>query len=319
MTLLIKNVRVLDGGGSPAQDADVFVSGDKISAIGKFPNKAADKIVDGVGAYLAPGFIDIDTDSDHYLSIFDNPAQEDFLRQGVTTIVGGMCGSSLAPLIYGSLESIQKWGDTRTINLDGHSVKEFLGFLEKKSLAVNFGTLAGHATIRRALVGETIRDLTKNELNVFTATLRRAMEEGALGLSTGLEYVHAFETPYAELKSLAQTVKDLGGVYATHVRKSGEEVSASIDETIRLAKETGVNTEVSHFRPLIGFEKKYEEALEKIEALPKEINFNFDLYPYDTSMLALYTFLPSWAKSGGIETMKRNIKDEWFETRIIQD
>src|SRR5271170_4196627 len=122
MTLLIKNVRVLGANRVIPLPVDVFVSDDKISAIGNFPDKKADQMLDGQGAYLSPGFIDVNTDSDHYLTLFDHPGQEDFLRQGVTTIFGGMCGSSLAPLLYGNLESFRKWTDTDRINVNWHTM-----------------------------------------------------------------------------------------------------------------------------------------------------------------------------------------------------
>src|SRR3989344_3589320 len=114
---LIRSVQIVDGSGKAPYKADVLLSGDRISAIGAFPNKKASLVINGLGYYLAPGFIDVNTDSDHYLSLFTNPSQEDFLTQGVTTIIGGMCGSSLAPLIYGSLESIRKWTDIGQINV----------------------------------------------------------------------------------------------------------------------------------------------------------------------------------------------------------
>src|SRR3989344_3726731 len=249
-TLLIKNVRIVGGEREYREKADVFINGDKISAIGNFPTKSADKVLDGQGGYLSPGFIDINTDSDHYLTLFGYPEQEDFLRQGVTTIIGGNCGSSLAPLIYGTLESVQKWGDIRMINVDWHTVGEFLNIFEKKPLALNFGTLAGHSTIRRAIVGEELRDLTKNELAVMGETLRKALEEGAFGLSTGLSYVHGAETPYSELKFLAGIVREYNGVYSTHLPRSGHNILESVDETIKLAQETGVKTEISHFVPI---------------------------------------------------------------------
>ena len=152
MTLLIKNVHILGSQNDYGERADIFVSGDKISAIGNFPDKKADQIIDGGGGYLAPGFIDVNTDSDHYLSLFDNSAQEDFLRQGVTTIIGGNCGASLAPLIYGSLEAIQKWTDVGKFNVNWHTLGELLAILDRKPLGVNFATLVGHSTIRRALL-----------------------------------------------------------------------------------------------------------------------------------------------------------------------
>ncbi|MEK7193540.1 MAG: amidohydrolase family protein [Patescibacteria group bacterium] len=319
MTLLIKSVQVL---GSPLklpERVDVFINGDRISAIGNFPDKKADFIFDGQGAYLAPGFIDVNTDSDHYLSLFDDPAQGDFLSQGVTTIVGGNCGSSLAPLIYGSLESVQKWGNINKVNVDWHTIAEFLKLIEKRPLGVNFLTLVGHSTIRRALIGGTLRDLTKNELGVFSETLKRGLGEGASGFSTGLGYVHSHQTPYAEIKLLVNIVRESGGVYSTHLRNNGPELKASIDETIRVSEETGAKVLISHFLPLKGVEKEYEEALETIERLPGDRDFHFDIYPFDTSVIPLYKFLPDWVQNGGIEVMVSNVLDKWLEPRIVKD
>src|SRR3989344_226005 len=131
MTLLIKNVRLLGSDLGPEAKADVFVSGENISAIGDFSRKSADEVIDGQRGYLAPGFIDVDSTSDHYLTLFDNPGQEDFLKH-------------VAP----------------------------------RPLGVNFATFAGHATIRRAILGEDVRDLTKNETDVFVSVLQRAIAEG---------------------------------------------------------------------------------------------------------------------------------------------
>src|SRR3989338_4441804 len=128
--VLIRGAKIVDGSGSkPPFEADVLLRNDKISAIGKFPTKKADLVIDGLGLYLTPGFIDVNTDSDHHLSLFTNPEQQDFLTQGVTTIFGGLCGSSLAPLIYGTLDSIRKWTDVSQINIDWHSMGEFFKVL----------------------------------------------------------------------------------------------------------------------------------------------------------------------------------------------
>lgn len=319
MTLLVKNVQIVGGPPDLPERVDVFISGDKISAIGSFSDKKADQIIDGQGANLAPGFIDVNTDSDHYLSLFDNPSQEDFVRQGVTTIVGGHCGSSLAPLLYGSLESIQKWADTRQVNVDWHTIAEFLSMIEKKQLGVNFMTVVGHSTIRRALIGESLRDLTKNELVVFGETVRKALVEGAAGFSTGLAYVHSRQTPYQEVKYLTKIVKDYGGVYTTHLRKSGTELPDSIDETIRIGQDTGASVLISHFQPIMGAEKEYESALDRIGGLPADWDFHFDMYPFETSVLPLYTFLPLWVQNGGVEVMNSNIRDSWLQQRIVKD
>ena len=251
MTLLIRNVQILGGVRDFPGPMDVFIAGDKISSIGHFPSKTADQVLDGQGAYLSPGFIDVDTDSDHYLTLFDYPSQDDFLKQGVTTIFGGMCGSSLAPLLYGSLESMRKWGGSEEkVNVNWHSVAELLAMMDKRPLGVNFGTLIGHSTIRRSLAGDELRDLTKNELNVFAETLRKALQEGAFGLSTGLGYVHGRNATPAELRMLAAIVREFGGIYATHLRDLGAGVEGSIEETIALTENSGVKTLVNHLFPL---------------------------------------------------------------------
>lgn len=319
MTLLIRDVQILGGTKEYADRMDVFVSDDKISAIGHFANKRADEVLDGLGAYLSPGFIDVNTDSDHYLTLFDHPGQEDFLRQGVTTIFGGTCGSSLAPLLYGGLESLGKWADPNKVNVNWHTVAEFLKVLDRRPLGVNFGTLAGHATIRRAILGEANRDLTKNELGVFARTLRAALQDGGFGFSTGLSYLHARKTPYAELKALADIVKGFNGIYATHLRDAQKGIATSVEETIKLAKETKIKTVISHFVPVVGFEAEYEKALAAINALPSEIELRFDIYPSTSMLLPIYTFLPAWAQTGGVLTMLANVKDEWYAARIKKD
>ena len=319
MTLLIKNVQIVGGAQGFSEPRDVFISDDTISAIGNFPNKKADVTLDGQGAYLSPGFIDVNTDSDHYLTLFDHPAQEDFLKQGVTTIFGGMCGSSLAPLTYGTLESFQKWGDIKRVNVNWHSMAELLRVLDKRPLAVNFGTLAGHSTIRRAIVGEALRDLTKNELNVFARTLESSLREGAFGFSTGLAYVHANKTSYNELSFFAGIVKRFHGVYATHLRDGSGGIKESVDETMKLAQETKVDTLISHFVPVNGTEGPYEAALAALDGLPEDVAMRFDIYPSESSLMPIYTFLPKWAQNGGVAVMLANVKDEWLLQRVRKD
>lgn len=326
MTLLIKNVQIVGatraiarGMRAPDGASDVFVSDNKISAIGNFPNKKADVVLDGQGGYLCSGFIDCNTSSDHYLTLFDNQSQEDSLRQGVTTIMGGMCGSSLAPLLYGSLESMGKWGDTNRINVNWHTMAEFLAVMDRRPVGVNFGTLVGHSTIRRAIVGEALRDLTKNELGVFARTLETALAEGAFGFSTGLGYVHARKTPYAELRSLAEVVKKFNGVYATHLRHVRAGIKESVEETIKIARETGVSTLISHFAPVIGTDKEYLEALALINDLPADIDLHFDISPSPHSLVPLHMFLPEWVQTGGFDVMQANIKDDWLLSRIKKD
>lgn len=318
MTVLIKNVQVVRGDGSKPTSEDIFIAGNKISAIGSFPDKSADEVLDGQGGYAAPGFIDIDTTSDHYLTLFDDPGQEDFLKQGVSTITGGQCGSSLAPLLYGTLEAIQKWTDISKINVDWHTTTELLSHLDRK-LGINFATLTGHSTVRRAIVGEELRDLTPNELSLFTNILMQALREGSLGLSTGLEYVHARNTAYKELKFLAGFLAKESGLYATHLRNSENELEKSIDETIRLARETNVRVIISHLVPIRGHETTYARMLEKLDNLPREADVHFDVYPFPVTTVPIHRLLPIWIRNGNFETMLRDIHDGWMVARIIKE
>lgn len=318
--VLIKSAKIVDGSGRQEPfTADVLLKDNKISAIGKFPQKKADLIIDGLGMYLTPGFIDVNTDSDHHLSLFTNPIQQDFLHQGVTTIFGGICGSSLAPLLYGNLDSIRKWTDTSQVNINWHSVAELLKILDQRKLGVNFGTLVGHSTIRRALIGEEFRDLTVPELIAFKNLLRDSLKEGAFGFSTGLGYAHSKRVPYAEIKELAKVVAENGGVYATHLRDDKEGLAASIEETIKITEETGVKTIVSHFKPLLGFENEYRKAVELIHRLRGSIDLHFDLYPFDESVIPIYTLLPAWAQVGNLEIMLSYINNPGVEERLLRD
>ncbi len=300
MSLLIKSVQVIDGEGTSPYQADVLVQKNKIAAIGDLKDKKTDEIIDGLGSYLTPGFIDIDTDSDHYLDIFTNPKQGDFTAQGVTTIIGGYCGSSLAPLLYGSLESLDKWADPSLINVGWHTMGEFLSSIEKLGLGVNFGSLVGHSTIRRAITGDNERALTKNEMAVLKETVRRALSEGAFGLSTGLGYVHGRVAKPEEIKEVVSVLKDFDAVYATHLRSQTDRLLAAVKEAIDVAASTGVQTLISHFRPIKGYEEQYTKALKLINDSAANASVFFDIYPHDTSIYSVYSLLPR-------EAQKRNV------------
>lgn len=315
--ILIRSVKVIDGTGKPAYTADVLIEKDRIAAIGFFPTKKAEKVIDGIGYYLAPGFIDIHSDVDHSLSIFSDPEQKEYLSQGVTTIIGGNCGSSLAPLLYGTLESIQKWTDINQINIDWQTMGDFLKVLERKKLGVNFFTLVGHSTIRRSIVGEVFRDLTDKELEVFKKVLSEAFEQGGLGLSTGLSYAHSQRTSFKEIEVLAEIVKKYNGVYATHLRNEKEGLPDSINETIKIAEETGVKTIVSHFRPLLENEENFKKALELLKKTKTETFF--DVYPFDVSMMPIYKLLPLWAQNGGLAIMYKQLLDHQLFQRILKE
>ncbi len=308
MSLLIKNVQIIDGEGKPSYKSDVYIQKNIISAIGDLKDKEAEEVIDGLGNYLTPGFIDIDTDSDHYLDIFTNPRQEDFSKQGVTTIIGGQCGASLAPLMYGTLESIRQWSNPDLINVDWHTMAEFLHTLDKVPLGVNFGTFAGHSTMRRALVGDTERGLTKNEIAILKGILQQSVKDGAFGLSVGLGYAQGRIATEEEIRELVKSLKSLNAIYSVHLRSQTDDLLNSVREVIKVSSESGVKTVISHFRPIVGFENQFEEAIKLIKE--NSDNVRFDIYPHETCIEPIYMLLPKWAQMDNLRIMQENIKNK---------
>lgn len=299
MVILIKNAQIIDGSGKSSFFGDVLIKDNKITSVGgKINYKRADKIIEARGLYLTPGFIDINTDSDHYLTLFSNPSQESFLLQGVTTIIGGNCGSSLAPLITGSLESIKKWGDVDSVNVGWRSLGEFFNTLKRLKLGVNFGTLAGHSTIRNQFLfkenGSQDRDLTDWELEKLKEILEESFEQGTLGLSFGLGYYSSNCAPYLELKELAKMTALKNKVLSVHLRNYKDGLMSSIAEIIKLASETGVKTEISHLRPSKKFKEDWQSSLEALEKFSHQADINFDFYPYDFNAQPISVLLPDW-------------------------
>ena len=305
MNLLIKNVQVVDGLGRPPYKADVLIVANQIVGIGSFGLKSAEKVVNGFGGYLVPGFIDVNTDADHCLGLFLEPSQKNFLLQGVTTILGGMCGVSLAPLIYGSLEAIRWWSKPTSINVNWRTMREFLLALKKIRMGVNFGTLVGHHTIRREITLQ-LRELSQTEINIFIRLLNQALKDGSFGMSTGLGYLSGRYVKPEEIKKLLQIVKKNNGVYTTHLRNDKAGLIKSVKETVEAAK-IGLPTIISHFQPIIGFEKEYQKAISIIEENLSDCHLHFDIFPYDTNTLSLLELLPDWLQEDDFSNALSNL------------
>ncbi|MFA6183640.1 MAG: D-aminoacylase [Parcubacteria group bacterium] len=320
--IIIKNGVIIDGSGNSMQKGDIGIKEGKITEIGDLHNEKSQKVIDATDKYVAPGFIDINNHSDTRWRIFSNPNLESLVHQGITTIIGGNCGSSLAPLNNSEMiKSIRKWFDINNINVNWASVSEFLSEVEKTKLAVNFGTMVGHSTLRRGVIGDATRDLKEDELRIMEEMVKKAMKEGAFGMSTGLIYSHAKLAPESEIERLNKIVAKFNGVYATHVRDEADDILESLDEAIATAKNSNNNLHLSHLK-IIG-EKNWplmDEALEKIEQAKKDgLNISFDVFPYTATGSVLYTFLPQWISKGGRKMMITRLKDEKMREKAIQE
>lgn len=320
--IIIKDGVIIDGTGGPMQKLDIGIKEGVIVEIGELHNEKADKVIDAKDRYVTPGFIDVNNHSDTRWRIFSDPLLESMIRQGVTTIIGGNCGSSLAPLHNSEMiKSIRKWFDINSINVNWITVKDFLKEVERAKLSVNFGTMIGHSTLRRGVIGDATRDLTEEEMIAMEDMAKKAMEDGAFGISTGLIYSHARLASENEIERLNKVVDEHGGVYVTHIRNEAGDILESIDEAIRTARNSNKNLHISHLK-VMG-EKNWplmDKVLARIdEAHGSGINISFDMFPYTATGSVLYTFLPAWVSKGGRKMMLTRLRDDSLRDKIIRE
>lgn len=325
MSILIKNVQIIDGTGKPPIKSDVLIKKNKISAIENSINYNADEIIDGWGNYLSPGFIDINNHQDRYLNIF-NKSLENFLSQGITTIIGGSGGLSLSPLIYGSLDFLKPWTDIKKINVNWHSVSEFLKSIKKIPLGANFGTLAGFNAIYQKIIVKkeenlSIRQakLTPNKSKVLNFVLKESLKDGAFGISAGLDDISIQEISYFEIKKIANLAAKYNKILSINLKNNQENLIDSVKKIIYLAKESKVKLLINNLFPLIGFESQYEEALDLIDKKPKNAEIYFDIPICGSIILNIIDFLPVWARNLEKELIMENFKDYEFKNKILKE
>ncbi len=302
--------------------ADVAVEEGMIVALGDFSHTQAKRIIDASGQYVTPGFIDVNNHSDTYWKIFTNPGMESLLFQGITTIIGGNSGASLAPLVNSeNIRAIQKWTDVEKINFNWLSMADFLQELEKRTLAVNFATLIGHGTMRRGAMKDKTRTITPDEIALMEHLLKRGMDEGAIGLSTGLIYTHARNARTRELSTLVKTAVSEGGVYATYVRDEGEDLVKAVEEAILVARNANAPLHISHLKA-VGKRNWHlmDDVFQQIEtAALSDTKISFDVYPYTSTGSVLYTLLPEWVTSEGRPMMLRKLKDPSVRSTVLRE
>lgn len=311
--ILIKSGMVVDGTGKKPEVLDVGITEDKISALGNLEGSNAKYVIDASGKLVTPGFIDITNHSDTHLTLFREPGQESLVMQGITTIIGGNCGASLAPLASETaIHAIKKWADLSEINTDWATMKEFLTRLETMPFGVNFGTFAGYGTFRRGIVGDEIRMLNREEQEQIKFLADESLGVGAFGISFGLSFGHERIATTEELIEIAHRIRSAKGIAKFHLRAEGEEILASINEVIHIGREAGIPVHISHLK---GIGKKawwlIPKALELIDnARASELDISFDVSPYHTTGSLLYLLLPPWAREGGFAELFLRIDRE---------
>ncbi len=290
--LIIRGGRVLDGTGSGWFRADVALRGDAIAAIGKLDGATARRVIEANDLIVAPGFIDIHSHARR--TIFEETKAENYIRQGVTTAIEGPDGSSPLPL------------------------KPFFDQLRQARIAINMGALVGQGSIREKVIGLVNRRATPDEIEKMKALTKEAMEQGALGLSTGLFYVPGNYTPTEEVIELAKVAGRMGGIHTSHMRDEASGVLKSVEETIAIGERGGLPTQVTHHK-IIGKDNwgRSVDTLRLVaEARARGVGVTIDQYPYTASSTGLAALLPQWSQEGGQRELVKRLEDPATRAKI---
>jgi N-acyl-D-amino-acid deacylase len=294
--LVIAHGRVFDGTGNPWFEADIAVKNGRIIEIGRIDPSRAAKSIDAKGLIVVPGFIDVHTHIESGIGAL--PTAENFLRMGVTSVVTGNCG--------GSALKMGEW---------------FKG-LEERGISINIASLIGHNSVRRAgMEGDFDRPPTTEELQKMRDLVEQAMRDGAVGFSTGLEYIPGAYAKTEEIVEMAKVSAQYGGVYATHMRDEGEFVEKSIRESIEIGEKAGCPVDISHFK--ISSKKRWGASTNTIkiveDARSRGLQVTVDQYLYPAGSTGIGILFPSWVFEGGPEKRNERLQDPATRARIQRE
>ncbi|MEJ2538665.1 MAG: D-aminoacylase [Gemmatimonadota bacterium] len=313
--LVLRGGWVADGSGSPGREADVAVTGDMITGVGRIRDAGRVEI-DLRGRVLAPGFIDIHSHAD--LNLLIEPRAESRIRQGVTTEVVGQDGSSILWSREAAADRDRRWREAYGVEIDFHDLGGFLDRLERTPAAVNVASMVGHGTLRGAVMGGEDRAASREEIQRMQALLRQGLAQGAVGLSSGLEYTPGSFAEADELIALAEVLRDSGYPYASHMRNEDDRLLSAVEETLHVGRMAGVPVQVSHLKAQ-GRRNywKAEVALNMIEAARRDgVDVHFDRYPYVAYATGLSNLFPAWSRAGGNDALLRRLDDPDTAERI---
>ena len=283
--LVIRNGRVLDGAGNPWILADVAIRDGRVVEVGRVEGPAA-RVIDADGRYVAPGFIDMMDQSGRVLP--RNGLAENKVRMGVTTAIGGEGGTPVP----------------------ADSISDYFRLLEEQGISINFGSYFSESQARRAVLGNVDRLPEADELAEMRGIMRRAMEEGAMGMTTALIYPPSSFADTEELVAVGEAAAEYGGIYASHIRGEGKELVAAVEEAIEVGERAGMPVEIFHYKAAYqpGWGTLIREAAERIEAArARGVDVAADQYPYTAGGTGLEATIPSWVFDGGPDSLRARI------------
>jgi N-acyl-D-amino-acid deacylase len=316
LDILIRNGQVVDGSGRPRYPADVAVQGDRIVEVGRLEGAAAENTIDAAGCVVTPGFVDMHSHTDFTLPLL--PTADSLVHQGITTAVIGQCGASPAPLLAETREQVQAAMESEDMRLpwdEWTTFGSYLDYLTHIGISLNVVPLVGQGTVRSAVMGFVAEPADGMQMARMQAEVVKAMEEGAIGVSTGLIYPPGSYASTEELVGVTRPSGERDGFYFSHIRGEGETLLDAVSEAIRIGRQTGTAVQIAHFKSVREPNwNKSAAALELVDAARAEgLDITADLYPYLASSTTLSSFLPEWAQEGGKGATLKRLADS--ETR----
>src|SRR6267142_6436529 len=316
--VLIKNGRIVDGSGRAAYNADVAVKADRIVRIGDLRHATATRVIDARGLVVAPGFIDMLGQSETYLLI--DPRGMSKIMMGVTTEITGE-GESIAPINDRQIKEQEDFNHRYDLNIDWRTLGEYFKRLEHQGTGLNLGTFVGATQVREYVVGFDDRAPTAAELERMKSLVAESMKDGALGLSTSLQYVPARFAKTDEIVELAKVAHQYGGIYITHQRSEANSIDDSMKEVFEIARRARIPVEIWHLKT--AYKKNWgrmPEILNRIrQARAGGLDVTADIYPYVAGSTSLSACLPPWALEGGTDRMLGRLRDANVRERLKKE
>jgi N-acyl-D-amino-acid deacylase len=307
LDLILTGGILVDGKGGKGRPADVGVMGNRVVALGDLRGRGARLEIEVSGMVVAPGFVDIHAHSG--LALLADSRAASKVRQGVTTEVSGQCGFSVAPLVGQARDELPAFLDRVGLEPDWETVIGYLEKLERQGIALNVGTLVGHGTLRYATMGGIDRPASPAERQAMVRLLAQGMEEGALGVSSGLFYAPGSYADLDELVALAQVAAAHGGLYASHIRDEAAGLEASIEEALAVGRAAAGPVQISHLK--LASRDDWGQAdrlLGSLDTAREGMDLGWDQYPYTAAATSLDAIVPTAFHAGGKETLLERLR-----------
>jgi N-acyl-D-amino-acid deacylase len=315
---IISGAQIIDGTGAPWVAGDIAIAGDRIVAIGDLSKASARKRLNAKGLMVSPGFIDVQGQSEFNVLVDNRAASK--ITQGVTTEITGE-GSSIAPINDRLKKETEEVAKKYGVTVDWSTLDEYFKHFERTKSAINLGTFVGAGGVRNYVMGTVNRQATAAELEQMRQLVAQAMQDGAMGISTALEYVPDTFASTDEIVELAKVARQYGGVYFTHQRSETDAIFSSLDEVFTISRRANISTTIWHLKTAYHENfGKMPEVLHRIQqARAQGIDVAASVYPYTRASNGLTSSFPPWVSEGGIDQMIARFKDPVQRERIKKE